>query len=229
MDIIDKKSKTNLILNAVANAFKAYAKAFKYGNDQSVSFSAFLSSLDKELIDYEIEYDHLLGGETELIGGETKNYTPKLNDVILLDISVKHQGVWCDVTRAFFVGGYTKEQKERFELIKKTIAKGEKELYNGNLAENVYKAVNKVYEENGLNLVHHAGHLIADAPVSEPRFILGEPRAINTGDIVAIESGVYLDGFGIRLENDYLITDSGYENLSEELMPLDIDNYVLKI
>ena len=90
-------------------------------------------------------------------------------------------------------------------------------------------ATENVYNENGETLVHHAGHLIKDTPVAEPRFILGEERTLHLGDIVAIESGVYTGGFGLRLENDYLITADGYENLFERLMPLDIDNYVLKI
>ena len=77
-----------------------------------------------------------------------------------------------------------------------------------------------------MNLVHHAGHLISNEPVSVPEFIKDENNIIKTGDIVAIESGIYKD-FGIRLENDYLVLDDRCINLFEELMPIDIEEYVL--
>ena len=31
-----------------------------------------------------------------------------------------------------------------------------------------------------------------------------------------------------RIENDYLVTDGGAQNLFEDLMPLDIKEYILK-
>ena len=50
---------------------------------------------------------------------------------------------------------------------------------------------------------------------------------IEIGNFYTLEPGFY-KGFGIRLENDYLLTDSELENLFEDLMPLDIKEYILK-
>ena len=47
---------------------------------------------------------------------------------------------------------------------------------------------------------------------------------IISGNFYTIESGIYKD-FGIRLENDYLITESGCENLFD--YPLDIENFII--
>jgi hypothetical protein len=42
-----------------------------------------------------------------------------------------------------------------------------------------------------------------------------------------VESGLYCD-FGIRLENDYLLNTDGAVDCFEQLLPLDIKEYVLK-
>ena len=49
---------------------------------------------------------------------------------------------------------------------------------------------------------------------------------MENGCFYTIESGCY-DAFGIRLENDYQITSAGAENLFENLMRLEIKEYVL--
>ncbi len=41
------------------------------------------------------------------------------------------------------------------------------------------------------------------------------------GDVVTLEPGLYIDGIGgIRIEHNYLITDEGYERLSNHVIAL---------
>ncbi len=214
-------------LTAVKNAFSAFKKGFSLGKNSEELFKPFISSLDNELGAYEILYDYVLGEDSTGIEGKTQNYTPKLHDTIIMDISVKFGGVWCDVTRTFFVGEPTTKQTEVFKMLKSAIKNGETALKHGAKASEVYNAVNSELQKSGYELVHHAGHKILTDALMQPQFLPENDGLIENGNFYTLEPGVYKD-FGIRLENDYLVIDGGVENLFEELMPLDIKEYILK-
>ena len=224
---LQNKQKIIKNLTAVKNAFCAFKNAFSLGKNTDELFEVFKNSLDNELGSYEILYDYIWGEDTAGIDGVTKNYTPKIGDTAILDISVKFGGVWCDVTRTFFVGEPTKEQVIRYEMLKRAMKNGESALKSGVKACDIYNAVNSVYLKNGYNLVHHAGHKILTDAVMQPQFLPENNAFIESGNFYTLEPGVYKD-FGIRIENDYLVTDGGAQNLFEDLMPLDIKEYILK-
>ena len=215
------------MLCAVARAFGCLKGAYRPGVSCGELLSVFEGSLKKDVPGCSLQYDFICGADTAGIDGVTDaNYVLRPGDAVLIDISVCRAGQWCDVTRTYFVGGYTKEQKETYGLVKKSIKAGEKALRAGTKAEDVYGAVNAVYAEAGKKLVHHAGHLIGEEPVMQPQFLAGKDAPVKAGNFYAIESGLY-DGYGIRLENDYYVNESGAENLFEDLMPLEIEDYIL--
>ena len=216
----------NKNLIAVANAFKAFKAQYKKGIDCFTLFENFTDVLDKELKDYQIKYDYICGKDTLNVDGVTKNYLLADGDSIIMDISVGFDGVWCDVTRTFFVGGYSSNQEQIFNLIKDSLERGEKALKNGAFALDIYNTVNQAFVEKGKRLIHHAGHKIGQSCLLQPQFLPDNDGAVYLNDLVAIESGLYED-FGIRLENDYLITKDGAVDLFTDLMPLDIKEYVL--
>ena len=224
---LQNKQKIIKNLTAVKNAFYAFKNAFSLGKNTDELFDVFKNSLDNELGSYEILYDYIWGEDTAGIDGVTKNYTPKIGDAVIMDISVKFGGVWCDVTRTFFVGEPTKEQLIRYEMLKSAIKNGESALKHGAKACDIYNAVNSEYLKNGYNLVHHAGHKILTDAVMQPQFLPENNAFIESGNFYTLEPGVYKD-FGIRIENDYLVIDGGAQNLFEDLMPLDIKEYILK-
>lgn len=222
-----KKEISKTILRAIKNAFNNFQKNFARGLSTDQLFCFFKSSLDNELGEYQIVYDYIWGKDSVNIDGITSGYIPQDGDTVIMDISVCYKGYWCDVCRTYFVGAFTKEQKECFELIKKSISAGEKLLRVNQEVKDIFGAVNQVYKNAGLSLVHHAGHKIADKPISKPQFLEEEAGVIEDDNLYAIESGLY-NGFGIRLENDYYIENDLTENLFIDLMPLEISEYLLK-
>lgn len=225
---IQNKQKIDKILTAVKNAFNAFKNGFSLDKTSDELLKIFTLSLDNELGEYEILYDYIWGDDTAGIEGKTENYSPKTGDTVIMDISVKHDGVWCDVTRTFFVGEPSVKHVEVFEMLKQSIKLGENALKNGISASDVFNAVNSVYLKNGYSLVHHAGHQILTEPVMQPQFLKENVNGfIENGKFYTLEPGLYLN-FGIRLENDYLVTDNGVINLFEDLMPLNIKEYILK-
>ena len=215
------------ILQAVSIAYKDFKNAYEQEKTTDELFLVFEKSLTQSLGEYEIVYDYIWGKDTLNIDGVTKNYIPQKGDTLIMDISVGQSGVWCDVCRTFFVGEPTAEQRAVYELVKASLRAGHKALDVGAKARDIYKAVNTVYALKGKTLVHHAGHKIGEKPLMQPQFLEDNDTPIIVGEVYTIESGLY-EEFGIRLENDYIITKSGAKDLFEELLPLDIKEYVLK-
>ena len=214
----------NLI--AVKNAFDAFKRNFNKDVPCEKLFENFIHSLDKDLGDYQIKYDYLCGKDTINVDGESKGFCLRDGDTILMDISVGYDGVWCDVTRTFFVGNVKDTQKHIFDLIVKSISVAEKIIKSGVCACDIYSAVDSVFKADGKKLVHHAGHKIGEQPLLQPQFIEQNQTKLNEFDYIAIESGFYGE-FGIRLENDYQVLEKGAEDLFSQLMPLNIEEYIL--
>ncbi len=55
----------------------------------------------------------------------------------------------------------------------------------------------------------------------EPPFIVRHStETLVAGDVVTLEPGLYVDDIGIRIEHNYLITETGYERLSNHVISL---------
>ena len=216
-----------VILNAVKKAFLDFKEAFTISKNSDQLFEVFSSSLKESLGDYQTVYDYAWGKDSVNIDGVTKGYMPKKGDTVIMDVSVGKNGVWCDVCRTFFIGEVSEEQRKTFELVKKSLRTGHLSLRAGVKASDIYNAVNAVYKKEGKTLVHHAGHKIGTEPLMQPQFLSDNDNLIEEGQLYTIESGLY-EKYGIRLENNYLVTKEGAEDLFEELLPLKIEEYVLK-
>ena len=214
-------------LCATAKAFGAFKAEFGYGKSGKELLKPFFRSLEESLGAFETEFDFLIGKDTVNIDGKSLGARAEAGDTIIFDVSVKYNGRWSDVCRTFFVHETNDFQKSVYKLINSTISVGKAMLKGGTEAGKIYEAVNDCYEKSGKTLVHHAGHLIDKTPIAEPRFIAGEKRKVKSGNVCAIESGLY-DGFGIRLENDFYLSESGAEDLFDDFMPLaDPESYII--
>ena len=73
-----------------------------------------------------------------------------------------------------------------------------------------------------VGLGHHGGHTIGMRAHQMPDVNITRGGIFQVGHVVSIEPGSYIPELraGVRLENMYLITESGPENLSQ--YPMDI-------
>src|SRR5207248_2715229 len=78
-------------------------------------------------------------------------------------------------------------------------------------------AVNGVFEKAGMaeHFPHHAGHGLGLVHPEAPYFVRHSSQTLVAGDVVTLEPGLYVTGVGgLRIENNYLVTDQGYDRLS---------------
>lgn len=145
-------------------------------------------------------------------------------DTFILDFSVVIDGYRCDFTNTLLVGGKpTEAQLRLMNLCVQAMAAGEAELCAGAACQAVYSAIRNVFAGAGVAELfpHHAGHGLGLSHPESPYIVAFADEYLQTGDVITLEPGLYQDGVGgIRIEHNYLITDTGYERLSQHTIAL---------
>ncbi|MDF1853542.1 MAG: Xaa-Pro peptidase family protein [Verrucomicrobiales bacterium] len=139
-------------------------------------------------------------------------------ELYILDIGVGIRGYRSDLCRTFAVNGVpTDEQEEAHARVLEVMNQGEALLRPGQSCRAMFEQIHAELDGwNGYQFIHHAGHGIGLDAHEVPRINPAWDDTFEVGDVVAFEPGIYgtaLRG-GIRLENNYLITEGGHRQLS---------------
>jgi Xaa-Pro dipeptidase len=156
-------------------------------------------------------------------GGPATSHTLQKGETLILDYSVIVQGYRSDFTNTLVIGGDpTAEQKKLFGLCTMAMAAGEAELKPGAKCQTVYDAVRGVFaaERVADHFPTHAGHGLGISHPEAPFIVRNSNETLLAGDAVTLEPGLYVNDIGIRIEHNYLITDTGYERLSNHTISL---------
>lgn len=173
-------------------------------------------------------YDLLSGERGGAISGEATDRRVRRGDTVIFDLLPCVEGNWCDTTRTFFMGEPAEHLKAAYEAVLAAIRAGEAVLKPGMSGDGIFRAVSGALVQNGCApLPHHAGHAVGGDNMEEPDFVRGCEGTLKEGMVVTLEPGVYFPGEnGIRVENNYLITESGCELLFE--YPTDLTFFILE-
>lgn len=150
----------------------------------------------------------------------------KKGDCVLFDIGGIKDGYNSDMTRTFFFGGVSEEQRKVYELVKKANEAAEAIIRPGIRYSDIDKAARDVIEEAGYGeyFFHGTGHGIGLGIHEGPRVAKGNDELVKEGVIFSVEPGIYLEGkFGVRIEDLVVVTKDGYEllnHLSKDLIIL---------
>lgn len=157
-------------------------------------------------------------------GGFPRARNAEPGELAILDIGVGYRGYRCDLSRTFAVSGrVTSEQADAHARILEVFATIEAKLAPGLDCHALYDSIRDMLDGwQGYRFFHHLGHGIGLDPHEVPRLNPNWDDTLMAGDVIAVEPGLYGDALrgGMRLEQDYLITDSGFERLSN--FPLEL-------
>jgi len=151
-------------------------------------------------------------------------------DIVVLDVGAQYSGYAADITRTLPANGkFTPRQREIYDIVfgAQTAAlasmkpgmdmctKGKKSLFKIS-----YDYINSHGKDQhgkslGQYFIHGLGHNIG-LNVHDP----GDScKPLTVGQVVTVEPGIYIpeENLGVRIEDDVLITESGYELLSSKL------------
>jgi Xaa-Pro aminopeptidase len=155
-------------------------------------------------------------------GGLPTTEKLKTGDMLIVDYSVVLSGYRSDFTNTIAIGEMTAEQEKIFSICEGAMAAGEGVFKAGAAAKDVYNAASAVMEEAGFTpLAHHAGHGLGLGHPEAPILVSKSEDTLLAGDVVTLEPGMYVEGVGgVRIEHNYLITESGYRRLSNHRIAL---------
>jgi len=140
----------------------------------------------------------------------------KKNDTILIDFGVRYKGYCSDITRCFTVGRPTAFYKKLYNVAEQAQAAALKMIKAGIEIKKVDAAARSVIAEYDLPVYGHGtGHGLGLQVHEAPTLAANIKGTLKAGNIVTIEPGVYIPSkAGVRIEDDILVTKSGYKILS---------------
>jgi len=151
-------------------------------------------------------------------------------DIVVMDVGAQYSGYAADITRTIPANGkFTPRQREIYEIVlgaqdaaihalkpgMDMCRKGDRSVYK--IAYDYINSHGK--DQHGKSLgqyfIHGLGHSIG-LNVHDPGDLC---KPFAPGTVITIEPGIYIpaENLGVRIEDDVLITDSGYELLSQRL------------
>lgn len=158
-------------------------------------------------------------------GGPPRDRPIEAGELYILDLGPAFRGYYADNARVIAVGGKpTDRQIAAWETVASVFPMIELRIRPGRRCREIFEEAKQIIARFPGGVWHsHLGHGIGLFPHEAPHLNPNWDDAFEVGDVIAVEPAVYLDAelrAGIRLENNYLVTEDGIELLSD--FPLDL-------
>ncbi len=159
-------------------------------------------------------------------GGPARDRKIEDGELYIIDAWVIYRGYWSDLCRTFAVGEPSELQQSVYEHLRAFHDRIGDYLQPGKDSRECAKAMDAYIREHPalkeVGLGHHGGHTIGMRAHQMPDVNITRGGIFQVGHVVSIEPGSYIPELraGVRLENMYLITESGPENLSQYPMEI---------
>ncbi len=156
-------------------------------------------------------------------GGSERRLTE--GDTIIADIVGGYGGYLADKTRTFALGEITIEMEKAHAFVLELMSVTTSMLKPGVSCEHIYKSISDIVKNSayasgfmgsGDSQVRFLGHGVGLELDELPVLASGFDIPLERGMTIAIEPKIFFPGRGgVGIENTYLITESGYENLTD--------------
>lgn len=152
-------------------------------------------------------------------GGSPRRTALVAGDLIPIDTGVMLRGYYSDLCRTYAVGGeWSALQLDTAHRVIEAHDLATSMIAPGVSCAAVYEEVRRfLHGYRGLAFTSHLGHGIGLNPVETPRINPRWDDHFEIGDVFTLEPGLYGADLrsGVRIENDYVLTESGLRRLSD--------------
>lgn len=138
-------------------------------------------------------------------------------DLVLLDLGAILRHYCSDLTRTVCLGRAPARLRRLYQAVEDAQKAAFDALVAGRTAGAVDRAARGVLERKGLGryFTHSTGHGLGIEIHEAPRIGRAQKQEFRVGNVVTIEPGVYIEGYGgIRIEDDVAVHASGPEILT---------------
>lgn len=156
------------------------------------------------------------GAKTSQLHGIANEKSIEYGDFVLIDFSCKVQGYFSDMTRTFVVGKATQKQREVYGLEQRMVQDALEAIRPGVPCCDILAASEKAIAGTPYWEYHYnnVGHGLGLSIHEQPMFNAACKTPLAPGHVLTIEPGIYIPGWGgVRIEDQVLVTQDGYENL----------------
>ena len=157
-------------------------------------------------------------------GGPPGRARATAGDLWILDLGPAFRGYFADNCRTLAVGGQPSDaQRRAWECIVPVFDHVEATMKPGKSCRALFEEAKAMLDEaQPWAFNHHLGHGIGLFPHEAPHLNPNWDDTFEIGDVIAVEPGLYAPELrmGIRLENNYVVTEAGVELLSD--FPLEL-------
>jgi Xaa-Pro aminopeptidase len=150
--------------------------------------------------------------------GKSSDQKLKKNDPILIDFGVNVSGYNSDFTRTIYFGKPDKEFKTTYKIVRSALQIAIENLEVNNSVKEIAQSVIDYFSTFGLekNFTHALGHGLGVYLHNFPRISTQSNHYLPENIVLAIEPALYFENkFGIRIEQDVLLTKSKKEILTK--------------
>lgn len=145
------------------------------------------------------------------------DYAVRPGDALLLDFGAVKHGFCADITRTVFVGHASDEARAVYDTVLRANLRGFEVTRPGVSAHEIDDAVTGVLEASPFadRIRTKTGHGLGRDVHEAPYILRGNSMVLPAGTVYTNEPGLYQSGaFGVRIEDDVLITDTGCRSLT---------------
>ena len=136
----------------------------------------------------------------------------KSGSVLLVDFGARVRGYVSDLTRVLFAGRIRPRVRSVYAIVQEAQAAAIAAARPAAPLREIHAAARGPIDDAGFgdNFQHGTGHGIGREVHEPPNFAQQSKGRLGAGMVVTVEPGIYLRGqFGIRIEDDVLITPAG--------------------
>jgi len=146
------------------------------------------------------------------------DYHVKAGDALLLDFGARKHGFAADITRTVFLDHATDEGQAVYDTVLRANLKGFEVTRAGVTAHDIDDAVTGVLEVSPYadRIRTKTGHGLGRDVHEAPYIMRGNHLVLPAGTVYTNEPGLYdIGNFGVRIEDDVLITQQGGTSLTQ--------------
>lgn len=133
--------------------------------------------------------------------------------LLKLDFGARYHNYNSDITRTICMGEPDAKQREIYNIVLEAQLRSTEAIAPGKPGREVDATAREFIASKGYgaNFGHGLGHALGIEVHDGPALSQTSDVVLEPGMVVTVEPGIYLDGWGgIRIEDDVLVTESGY-------------------